>query len=107
MTDNRLFNLKVMLDPAPSDDVCLAYLDFAKDKILDKMYPFGIPDEVDDVPRKYWTRQCEIATLMYLKRGAEGELTHTENGITRQYANGDVPREYLKDIPSFVRGLGR
>lgn len=86
-----------------SEDTMLAtYLNLAKLKILNKMYPFGIPTEVTDIPSQYKAREIEIAMVMYLKRGAEGQLTNTENGITRQYARGDIPAELLSDIPSYV-----
>ena len=106
---SRLSQLKVLLADVginEDDELLSTYLDFAGQKILHKMYPFGMPDEVTDVPFRYQSRQVEIALQMFLKRGAEGELTHTENGITRQCARGDIPSELLSDIPSFVKGLG-
>jgi hypothetical protein len=35
---------------------------------------------------------------MLNKRGAEGEITHTENGVSRQYEDGDIPPSLLRRI---------
>ena len=39
---------------------------------------------------------------MLNKRGAEGQLQHTENGIQRQYENADVPASMLKPVTPHV-----
>lgn len=84
-----------------SDADLTAYLSLAKSKILNKMYPFGIPETVTDVPSKYAETQVNIACYLWNKRGAEGETSHTENGITRQYGGSDVPNDMLKEVTSF------
>ena len=86
-----------------SSDVDLtAYLSLAKSKVLNKMYPFGIPSDVTSVPAKYAETQVNIACYLWGKRGAEGETSHTENGITRQYGGSDVPSDMLDEVTSFV-----
>jgi hypothetical protein len=42
--------------------------------------------------------QCEIAAYLLNKRGAEGQTSHTENGITRNYGGADVPESMLSSI---------
>ena len=42
--------------------------------------------------------QVEIATYLLNKRGGEGELSHSENGISRSYENGDVPESMMRQI---------
>ena len=99
--------LKIMLgkpdgDPEDySDDVLGAYLDLAGQKILGRLYPFGIPEGAG-VPERYQSLQCEIACYMLNKRGAEGQTSHSENGISRQYESGSVPESMLFEIVPFV-----
>ena len=35
---------------------------------------------------------------MLNKRGAEGEVSHTENGISRTYEKADIPTSMLRTI---------
>lgn len=60
------------------------YLNDAKWAILRRLYPFGLPDNAD-VPPIYEMLQCKLAARYILKRGAEGEAIHIENGIHRDY----------------------
>lgn len=47
----------------------------------------------------YEDKIVPLAVTGFLKAGAEGETTHTENGITRQYGSGDkYPKAMLSDI---------
>ena len=63
------------------ENILVVYLDTAKDVILRRLYPYGT--KIDQVPSPYMVRQVEIAAYLLNKRGAEGELTHTENGMSR------------------------
>lgn len=85
-----------------SDDVLLAYLAIAGRKIIDRAYPY---DDVTEVPKRYHILQCEIAVYLLNKRGAEGETSHSENGISRSYENADVPESMLSVIVPFVGGI--
>lgn len=47
----------------------------------------------------YEDKIVPLAVTGFLKAGAEGETTHTENGITRQYSRGGkYPKDMLSDI---------
>lgn len=83
-----------------SDDVLLAYLKIAGRKIIDRAYPYD--DTIEEVPRRYEILQCEIAVYLLNKRGAEGEISHSENGISRSYEKADVPESMLSVITPFV-----
>lgn len=72
-----------------------AYLTAARSAILNRMYPFGIPDNVDDVPKRYESLQIDIAVVLYSKQGAEGERNRVENGITRTFENAYIPEAML------------
>ena len=51
---------------------------------------------------RYDTLQCEIAAYMLNKRGAEGQTSHSENGISRSYENADIPSSMLKVVTPHV-----
>ena len=47
----------------------------------------------------YEDKIVPLAVTGFLKAGAEGETSHTENGITRQYGGaGKYPKAMLSDI---------
>ncbi|MEG2769284.1 MAG: phage head-tail connector protein [Oscillospiraceae bacterium] len=96
-----LEKLKLLLGVVENDALLLAYLDIAKQKILDKLYPFD--STVTVLPERYKLKQVEIAQYLYNKRGAEGETSHSENGISRSYENADIPESLMRDVVSFVR----
>ena len=79
-----------------SDDVLISYLDVAGRKIINRAYPYD--DEVTEVPRRYGYHQCEIAAYLLNKRGAEGEIAHSENGISRSYESADIPPSMLSEV---------
>ena len=79
-----------------SDDILNSYLNLAGQKIINRAYPYD--DTVTEVPRRYGVLQCEIAAYLLNKRGAEGETSHSENGISRTYESADVPESMLSDV---------
>jgi hypothetical protein len=97
MTDTeKLTYLRAMIGGSDTDEVLSTYLVVAGKKIIARAYPYD--DTVTEVPDKYDTLQCEIAAYLLNKRGAEGQTQHTENGISRQYENADVPSSMLKVV---------
>lgn len=97
MTDTeKLTYLRAMVGGSDTDEVLSTYLVIAGKKIIARAYPYD--DTVTEVPDKYDTLQCEIAAYLLNKRGAEGQTQHTENGISRQYENADVPSSMLKVV---------
>lgn len=100
MTDiEKLTALKAVVGGSDTDEVLSAYLNLAEGKIIAKAYPYK--DDVTEVPAQYHYLQIEIAAYMLNKRGAEGQTSHTENGITRQYENADIPASMLKAITPY------
>ena len=97
MTDaEKLTILKDMVGTSDTDQVLSTYLSIAGQKILSRAYPYD--STVETVPREYELLQCEIAAYLLNKRGAEGQTSHTENGISRLYENADVPYSMLKAV---------
>lgn len=89
--EEKLAKLRKMLDPADttSDEIANAYLLAAEKAVVNLAFPFG--NGTDVMPEKYEYEQIEIALYMLNKRGAEGELAHSEGGTTRTFETADIP----------------
>lgn len=96
----KLTLLKAMVGSSDTDDVLFAYLDIAGSKIINRAYPYGAEDPT--VPPRYDFLQCEIAAYLLNKRGAEGQTSHSENGISRSYESADVPESLMGAITPMV-----
>ena len=96
----KLQLLKAMVGESDTEEVLLAYLNIAGQKILNRAFPYGT--EETEVPRRYEFLQCEIAAYLLNKRGAEGQTAHAENGISRSYESADVPESLLGAITPCV-----
>lgn len=96
----KLQLLKAMVGESDTEEVLLTYLNIAGHKIINRAYPYGT-DETE-VPSRYQYLQCEIAAYLLNKRGAEGQIIHSENGISRSYGSADVPEDMLSAITPMV-----
>lgn len=67
------------------DSTITVYLDKAEAAITRRRYPFGVPDDVTDTVGDYETLQCELAGRYISRRGGEGEMEHSETGVSRRY----------------------
>lgn len=105
-TLDKLSTLKVLLSDdsvvLPDDDALNVYLNIAEQKILNRLYPFTTDYSELTVPDKYAFLQCQVAEYIINKRGAEGELSHNENGINRTYESADIPKSLLSQITPYV-----
>ena len=78
--------LAASLAPDTDTDAVLdGVLADAEALILNRMFPFGYP-EGTSVPPRYERIQVQLAVELYSKRGAEGQVNHSENGISRSWA---------------------
>lgn len=100
----KITALKAIVGVADTDEVLSAYLSLAGQKIIAKAYPYK--NDMVEVPAQYAYLQVEIAAYMLNKRGAEGQTSHSENGISRSYENADVPESMLKTITPFCGVIG-
>lgn len=97
----KLDLLKAMIgDSTESTIVLSTYLKIAGDKIINKAYPYS--NDITEVPKRYSILQCEIAAYLINKRGAEGQTSHSENGISRSYENADIPESMLNSVTPHV-----
>ena len=73
------------------DDVISAYLFMAGKRVI----ALCCPDDTTEVPERWDALHVDITVYMLNKRGAEGESSHSENGIGRSYESADVPPSLL------------
>lgn len=86
--------MKIMGDLRDEKDEDLrAYLDLAKSKLIDHIYPYEKPAELD---KQYDMKQIELAIILFSKKGAEGEEHHNENGVNRKYQSEE---KFFMSIP--------
>ena len=78
--------LAVLLSPdTDTDEVLDSVLATAETLVLNRMYPFGYEDAMV-VPSRYERIQIQLAAEIYSRRGAEGQISHSENGISRTWS---------------------
>ena len=99
MTDNeKLTALKTLIEPdTATDNLLTLLLRQAEAIVLNRRYPFGIPENAT-VPVQYEYTQIRIAVELFSKMGAEGQVVHKENGIERTYSSADVSPALLETI---------
>ena len=92
-------------DPSATDALVGVYLQDAKAAILRRLYPFGGYADAG-IPPVYELLWCKLAARYFLRRGAEGEIVHEENGINRQYGSvGD--EDLLREVTPYVWVAGK
>jgi hypothetical protein len=92
----QLERLKIRITENVNDVELEDILESAKAVILSRRFPFG--DYPEDIEPRYKDLQIRIAVEMFAKRGAEGETSHSENGISRTYASSNVSEDLLREI---------
>lgn len=72
-------------------------LETAKNIILARRFPFSscFSSELED---RFKDLQIRIAVDLFNKRGAEGEISHSENGVSRTYGAENVSSDLLLEI---------
>ena len=92
----QLERLKIRITEKVSDVELEDILESAKAVILSRRFPFG--EQPEEIEPKYKDLQIRSAVEMFNKHGAEGETTHSENGVNRTYASANVSEDLLKEI---------
>lgn len=101
MTNDKKMNLVRELYGMKADGTKLTdaevtpFLIVAESIVLGRYDPYG---RTTEVPSRYEVLQCRIANFLLVKQGAEGEIQHTENGVTCIYGQADVPSSMLAEI---------
>lgn len=94
MTQLEKLKMTKMLLGINESDTCenariLAFLSAAEREILSWRYSLS-SQKVNSVPTEYEMTQVYAVIAGYSQSGAENQLAHTENGITRTFKHEDM-----------------
>lgn len=96
---------RAMLELAPEADEQEALLAHFAAKAAD--YINGVrgftPTDTSPVEAQYESVAVDMVVFSYAKRGAEGQIGHSENGVQRQYETGAYPSSLTMQISPKVR----
>ena len=96
--EERLAALQVLISPdTATDDLLMNLLEQAEGIVLNRRYPFGVPEEAKLSPQ-HEKIMIRVALELYSKMGAEGQISHDENGVNRTWEAADVSPSLLKMI---------
>lgn len=96
--EQKIEKILVLISPdTASDELILHLLENAEGIILNKRYPFGPPEGASLSPFQEQI-QLRVVVELFSKMGAEGQLSHNENGITRSWEAGEVSPSLLRHI---------
>lgn len=90
--DEKLEMTKTLLgiSDSKSDETLETYLSAAGREILAWRYSYSVQPE--EVPLEYEMTQIYAVIAGYSQSGAEGQMTHSENGIARTFKYPDMIR---------------
>lgn len=103
--DEKIILVKALVGDIPeaTDALVGVYLSDAQATILGRLYrAYGSYPEGTEVPTFYESLQCRLAARRFLKRGAEGEIIHAENGVSRQYGTTS-DEDLLREVIPFAK----
>lgn len=104
----------------PSDAILTDCIESAKHAILSRRFPYGDwpvrdvvevdPDTEEEtvvgtetyVEDRYLDLQYRLAIEIYNRQGAEGELSHSENGISRSWDGSWASSQLLNEVVPFA-----
>lgn len=104
---DKIARLQALISPDTASNNLLTYLlENAEGIVLNRRYPFGPPDG-GTVPAKFEHIQIQIAVELFSKMGAEGQVSHDENGIKRTWEAADVSPSLLNKIIPVVGSVSK
>jgi hypothetical protein len=96
--EEKIERVKVLISPDTASNNLLFYLlEQSEGIILNRRYPFGTPEGASLSPL-HEQIQLRMAVELFNKMGADGQITHTENGVMRTWEAGDVSPSLLRQI---------
>ncbi len=99
-----LERLKNRIPEEKDEKVLEEMLESAREIILSHRFPFG--DWPDTFPARYEGLSVRIAEDMYNRIGASGQLSHSENSISRSWGSEWVSDQLLAEIVPMCRSIG-
>ena len=98
-----LERLRVRISDEQNDNLLYEMLESSKDIILSLRFPYG--GRPQELPEEYNGLQVDIAEDIYNRLGASGQLSHSENSISRTWGSEWVSSQLLHRIVPKVGGL--
>lgn len=98
--DEKIEQMTTMLGENFEPRVLNVYLLQAKAFILNKRFPYG--EQPNDVESQYEQLQIELAISLFNERGAEGQKSHNENGVSRTWRTKE---EIMNDVVPYASVL--
>lgn len=99
MAERMATRIRLSDDVNPSEDLIYDCIESAKALYLSLRFPYTPDDKLpDEVERRYQDWQYRAAMEIYSKIGAEGQITHSENGISRTFDSGSLSKGLLAEI---------
>lgn len=96
----------LMITDSDVDDTIATMLDIANDAILDRLYCVsGKPEGIDTIPRDCMPILVNSVVISFSQIGAEGELSHNEDGASRTYNYSNMLEYINRHVIPFVGGL--
>lgn len=95
---DNLERLKLRTGEA-DENILLDCLESAKAAIQSRRFPFG--NQPAELEPQYLDLQFRCAMDIYNKAGAEGQLGHTENGISRSYEAAWISTQLLLEVTPY------
>lgn len=99
--EEKLNQMAVMLGEEVDTQILSVYLSQAKSLILNTRFPYGFKD-TQEVEPKYEQLQIELAIVLFNERGAEGQSTHSENGVSRTWRSKN---QILAEITPYASAI--
>lgn len=81
----------------PDDSVLERCIQMAYAAIQARRFPYR-DDWPEEVEPRYRDLQYRIALDLYNKRGAEGQLSHSENGVSRGFESSWISEQLLLEV---------
>lgn len=105
MTDTEKIAMVQALvdDSTVTETIATTYLTLAWNKIMSRCYPFKDTSSLT-LPAQYDVLQCELAARYIQRRGVEGEIGNTDNGVHRTYATPN-DEDLLAEVTQIVTVL--
>ena len=101
----------------PDEAVLMDCIECAKNAILARRFPYQefptrevVKEDGEKAIETYVEPRYEdllyrISTDLYNKSGAEGQVGHTENGISRQYESSWISEQLLKEVTPMCKAV--
>lgn len=85
----------------PDEAILEDCLESARSAIMARRYPYQEwPDELES---RYLDLQFRCAMDLYNKIGAENEIAHSENGISRSYESSWISESLLQEVTPIAK----